>query len=113
MAGVSIVLLYHQSLFSAGIESRLRTIDGLNIVHVEAVDAAALAQIAALAPDVIIVDLLDRGLAPHSSILQLLNQKIAKKVIGLDLTGKEVHIYRREGRVVLNGADLLAAISEA
>lgn len=113
MAGVNIVLLYRQSLFGAGIESRLREIDGLDIVHVDADDAAALAQIAALAPDVIIVDLLDRGLAPHASILQLLNQKVAKKVIGLDLTGKEVHIYRREGRLVLNGGDLVAAIYEA
>jgi DNA-binding NarL/FixJ family response regulator len=105
-------VLYHHSLFAAGIESRLRELDGVKIMKVESADTDVLAQINTIAPDVIILDLLDQALSPQVSILQLLNHSSTQKVIGLDLTRKEVHIYRHEGRCVLNGADLLAAINE-
>lgn len=109
---VTIVVLYRHSLFAAGIESRLRELDGVKIIRVDSTDTTLLAQINAIAPDVIILDLLDQALFPQVSILQLLNDSSTQKVIGLDLTRKEVHIYRHEGRFVLNGADLLAAINE-
>lgn len=112
MSCVTIVVLYYQSLFAAGIESRLRELDGVKIVRLDSSDKAVLTQINAIVPDVIIVDLLDPTLSPHASVLQLLNDSSAKKVVGLDLAKKEVHIYRREGRLVLNGADLLAVINE-
>ncbi|HBY93704.1 MAG: hypothetical protein M5U01_37390 [Ardenticatenaceae bacterium] len=110
MPDTRVVVLYGRSLFAAGIESRLRTIDRLEVIRVDAAETGALARISQIAPDAVIVDAHDGGFVAGTTILELLDQNGAARVIVLDLKRDEISIYRREGRLVLTSAELVAAI---
>ena len=107
-----VVILYSQSLFAAGVEVRLRQVGGLQVIRVDAAENDLVARIAGIAPDVIIVDELDKGLKAHVSVLEILSQAGATRVIGLDSNSSDINIYYREGRPALSGADLASVISD-
>lgn len=96
-----VVILYSQSLFAAGIESRLRHVEGLAVIRVDASEAEALQKINEVMPDVVIVDGHDRNPTCEAVIPRVLSQDNAARVISLNLNSKEISIYRREGREVM------------
>ncbi|MBZ0276167.1 MAG: hypothetical protein K8I60_08490 [Anaerolineae bacterium] len=105
-----VVILYSQSLFAAGVESRLRSIEGLTVTRVDASDKMVLELINSLIPDVIIIDEQDTALVGEVLIPQVFSQNPSLRLVGLNLNSREINIYRREGRAVLTGDDLAEAI---
>lgn len=109
---IKIVVLYNQSLFSAGVEARLLGVDQFEVSHIETSEGAVLERLGDLSPDVIIVDRNDTGLLLGELIPQIRKKIHDFNLISLDLNSNEVNIYRQERRLALSGIDLIDAIND-
>lgn len=110
MAEKRVVVLYSRSLFAAGIQIHLQSLDCLEVISVDAADLGALEQIQEVAPDVIIIDALDGGFVSGIAISELLSLKITAKIISLDLENPEISIFHHEIQQVMSKDELIDAI---
>jgi CheY-like chemotaxis protein len=112
MSDQKVVVLYSGSLLVASIESYLRSVGGLQIVHLDATEQAqALTQLDQIAPAAVILDEHDGGFAVWTVISAILNQPHATRILSLDLKRNLINIYRREGQLPLTKLSLATALT--
>jgi DNA-binding NarL/FixJ family response regulator len=106
-----VVILSGQALFAEGIASRLRQY--LQLEELEIVDAGqpdALAEIAAVRPSVVILDVTDSEVTELCSLSQLLFAFPKLKVICLDPQQEQVQVVTGKQHAAVNVRDLAAVI---
>ena len=85
--------------------------EGIELVGMETDSDAALAQVRALEPDVVLIESDGKSdTSVLSALTRLAYQKDKLLLIRISLTDKELHIYHQEQRRLINMQDLVGAI---
>ncbi len=114
MARRRVVILSAHSLFAEGITSRLREhrqLVDLRVVEPDSRDA--LAQVAALQPDIVIIDAGETAAARSCPLETLLAELPRVKIIRLDPRHSQIQVVTSEQRPAQQAMDLLEMIEHA
>ncbi|HEX9015764.1 MAG TPA: hypothetical protein VF960_07145 [Chloroflexota bacterium] len=105
-----VFILYSHSLFARGVQSLLAREQEVDVVGVEKDDPAALEQIKALGPDVILVDSTARHDERCLTISEIFRESPGARVISLNLQEDGVDIYDKHRIVACGPIELVRAI---
>jgi len=105
-----IFIIAGHALLGQGVESLLGREASLEIVGQETDVDKAIERIRELQPDVVIVEDGDPAFDPASFITRIVKEGLGVKVIGLNLDGNTIYIYRGEQQVIKEVEDLVKAI---
>ncbi len=103
------VIICGDSVFLTGVAESLRAMPGLEIVQVNARHPDAAARLAALQPDVIVVDQAD---AAVNTLLALLYQRPDLPVVGLDVSRNLLTILSAQEYPAADLSDLARVIQD-
>ena len=86
--------------------------EGFVLIGMETDPDNALAQIRALNPDIVVVEGDDASPEPRwlSALMQIEYEQANIRIIRLNITNEQVHIYHQEQRRLVNTQDLVAAM---
>lgn len=105
-----IFIISNHAMFSYGLESLLRQKPDFEIVGQSEKLNAAIDQIKALAPDVVILDTDGPPSGRSKDIVRILESVPGVKIVGLSLQNNNIHIYQTRRWIASGVEDLLEAI---
>lgn len=108
-----VLVLYSRSLLAAGVQSRLKRMDGVEVM--DGADSGRrnpLEWIRSVCPHVVIIDEDDPGINCGELIPQILDEDPAIRLVRISTAGERVHIYDKRVLSVSNVGGLLEAIGE-
>ena len=99
-----------RSFFGSGIRCLIGNEETVEIVGHNVDPERALAQIAMLQPDVVLMDREGGDTDFALKALHMLDWEVGRRVIGLDLHENVLWVFRKERRIVHDADDLMRAI---
>jgi DNA-binding NarL/FixJ family response regulator len=102
--------MYHHGLFAQGVRSVLETQSGVQIVGMEKSTTKALKAVAALKPEVIVVEQPTSGKKKRERLESFLQSVAAGRVVFLSLAHNRATVYQRQQLATVGPADLVKAI---
>lgn len=104
-----VTLLTNRSLFAAGVEELLLSVDGMTLSVVDATDSGAMEKIAVLRPQVIVLDL-DDDVVGRAAVVRILEVQPQARVVALNLNHSGIDVYRMKRVIPTDVAGLVRAI---